>query len=354
MSWSTAAFYGLNALGSALNARTSARNTVAQSRFALDNARQNIVFNQGQRQEAMAWSNQSLAEQLALERRNLETQIRIADANRQAQLATALANIQAEEQAMARQAGLVKDESERQQAYARGQRDVVDANTDLFGNFEGQLDNQSGGIAEAIMEFVNANRPDAQGPAASGATAAREAALRASASGDVAGDVQRGADVNALSELMGNIGVTTGRNNQLGDLLANFARGSASTLDPALDAAKMWVRQAPITQDIVPQERYISPGEFRPQRYISDPAPIAGNSYLGDLLKLGAGLGARGAFNGMFRPSPYSLLRDGESFNNFGLQAPEAPNLDFMGGGQGVRLAGGNTGLVLRSNLGIR
>jgi hypothetical protein len=33
---------------------------------------------------------------------------------------------------------------------------------------------------------------------------------------------------------------------------------------------------------------------------------------------------------------------------------PTAPNLDYMGGGQGVRLGGGNTGLVLKSNLGIR
>lgn len=379
---------GANALGDALNARTAARNAIALSQAQTQNLIDNIAFNDAQRagamgfgrrqladeiafnntqrQDAQAYYGTNLADKLALERRNLEREVQVAQANRQAALGTLLENIAAQQKATADQKALIDAEQGRQQGYARGQRDVLDANAGLFDNFGGQLDTTAGGIADIIMQAVN-GQPSVTPvvPAARGdATAAREAALRDVARASVAGDVQRGASVNALGQLLSNIGVAAGRNNQIGDLLANFAKGSQATLDPALKAAGMAFEAKPILQELIPKEQYINPGEFIGPRYVSEgrfvsqnyvnnPMPMPRQNLLGDLLKTGANIGAAlnasGAFNS--KPaSPYSLATGG--------------NLDYMGGGQGLRLggsgeglrlgAGGETGLVLRSNLGIR
>jgi hypothetical protein len=295
MTWANAAFMGVDALGSALNARNSYKNTVS-----------------------------SVNEMVRVERANLVRALQAAEANRQAQM-----------QALLAQQAVADAERGRQQEFARGQRDVVDANVGMFGNFGGQMDGKAGAIAQTIMDFIAANPGSAQAPAARNeAVANREAAMRAQSAAEVGTDVRNGANVQAMGELMGDIGVGMGRNNELGMLLGNFAGGSAQAMGPEMDAARMWFRQSPI------EERFVQP---------------AGRvSYLGDLLKLGGQMGANGAFNGMFQPSPYALMAPGESFNRTGLQMPKAPNLDYMGGGQGVRLGGGNTGLVLSSNLGIR
>jgi len=354
MSWANAAFFGMDALGSAINARSSAKNLVSQAQFNTAELLRQLEFERNQRQQAMAFEGQSIQEQLATERRNLEREIQVAEANRQAQLGALLANVGAQRTSMDKQEQLIGDERSRQQQYASGQRDALDANVGMFNDFGGQMGGTADGISQAIMDFIAANQSGVQGPATnSDAVANREAALRQQAGAEVSTDVRNGANVNALGELLANIGVGMGRNNQISDLLGNFAQGSASTLDPALAAAKMWFEQKPIMQTAV-NEQYIKPGEFVAQRYFQNAAPVGKTNLLGDLLKMGGQMGMGGAFDGMFKPSPYSLMQPGESFNRTGLQMPTAPNLDYMGGGQGVRLGGGNTGLVLKSNLGIR
>ena len=384
--WAPAVFFGMDTLGGMLNARTAANNAITQSRAGTEDLRrqiafeqgqrqqamdwfarslqEQIAFEQGQRQQAMDWSARSLQEQIATEQRNLQREIQVAEQNRQAVLGTLLANLAAQRESMAKQEQLIDDERSRQQQYARGQRDVFEANTGMFGGFEGQMGTQAGAIAQTIMDFIAANQPAAQAPAASSPeVAAREAALRQQASGEVATDVRNQAAVRAFGDVLDNIGVAVNRNNDIASLFGNFARGSAATLDPALAAAKMWFEQKPIVQDSVVRERYISPGEFATQRYISpgefvtqryvhNPAPMPKQNFLGDLLKMGAQMGRAGAFDRFFQESPYSLTY-GMKLQEQGLQAPSAPNLDYMGGGQGLRLGGGNTGLVLKSNLGI-
>ena len=351
--WAPAVFFGMDTLGGMLNARTAANNAIAQSRAGTEELRRQIAFEQGQRQQAMDWSARSLQEQIATEQRNLQREIQVAEQNRQAVLGTLLANLAAQRESMAKQEQLIDDERSRQQQYARGQRDVFEANTGMFGGFEGQMGTQAGAIAQTIMDFIAANQPAAQAPAASSPeVAAREAALRQQASGEVATDVRNQAAVRAFGDVLDNIGVAVNRNNDIASLFGNFARGSAATLDPALAAAKMWFEQKPIVQDRVVRERYISPGEFVTQRYVQNPAPMPKQNFLGDLLKMGAQMGRAGAFDRFFQESPYSLTY-GMKLQEQGLQAPSAPNLDFMGGGQGLRLGGGNTGLVLKNNLGF-
>lgn len=336
--WGDAMLGGINALGSILNTRNDYRNAVAQAQF----------------------NTRTLGERLALEMRNLQSRIAIQQANNAAMVNAARANAARMIASIREQERLVGDERGRQQQYARGQRDAVDANIGLFGNFTGQMGDKAGAITDAIMELIASKDMPANGvPQASGAVAAREAAMVADAEAKVAADVQRGADLQSMDEVMGDIGVASGRNSQIAGLLGNFAEGSAAVLDPALRAAQMVWEEKPIMQSYVPQERFIEPTFFGKRQY------------LGDLLQMGAGFanaaGLGDKLNSLFRPSPYSLS-DGNT--GLGLKMPRAPNLDYMGGGlgallprapnlpdfgggQGLRLYG-NTGLVLGSNLGIK
>lgn len=384
-----AALFGVSALGDALNARTAANNSIALSRAQTQNLLDNIAFNNAQRADAMDWGRRQLADEIAfnatqrqqaqtyasgtladkiaLERRNLEREVQVAQANREATLSTLLENIAARQKSMGDQRALIDAEQGRQQAYARGQRDVLDANAGLFDNFGGQLNTTAGGLAETIMQAITGSQPPGVVPPTRSSTVAeREAGMRDRARTQVAGDVQRGANVNALGQLLTNIGVATGRNNQIGEILANFAKGSQATLDPALRAASMAFEAKPILQDIVPTEQYINPGpyigpqyvsagRFIGQNYVNNPLPAPARPLLGDLLKTGSNVFRAMNDAGMFNTRPSSGIDYSLATGN---------NLDLMGGGQGLRLdmpsgdglrlGGGETGLVLRSNLGIK
>lgn len=339
--WGDAALGGISSIGSMINSYYNYRNTVDQARF----------------------QTRTLGERLAMEMRNLQSRIAVAQANNAAMVRAANANASRLIASIMEQERLVNAERGRQQQYARGQRDAVDANIGLFKDFNGQMGAKAGAITDAIMELINANPAPDNAPAASGAVADREAALMAQTSAEVAGDVQRGANLESMDQVMGDIGVASGRNNQIADLLGNFAQGSAAVLDPALRAAQMVWEEKPIFQNYVRQERYIEP-VFKPR-----------TSYTGDMLQLGANLagmfGLGDWINRKTQPSPYSLMGGNESLTPFGgLRTPRGPNLDYMGGGlgallprapslpdmgggTGVRLFG-NTGLVLGDNLGIK
>lgn len=369
--WPTAGLYGVGAVGDALNARTAANNLIAQSQAQTKNVLDNIAFNNAQRADAMTWGRQqladeiafanaqrqqeqtyttsSLADKIALERRNLEREVQVAQANREATLGALLENIASQQAATDAQRGLIDAEQGRQQSYARGQRDALDANAGLFNNFNGQMGDTAGGIADAVMQAITGASPAAQAPAARGVTAEREAALRDQARSMVASDVQRSANVNALGQLLSNIGVATGRNSQISDLLANFAKGSQATLDPALKAAGMTFDAKPILQDTVATEQYINPGQYIGPKYISagrfvgenyvnNPMPAANTNMLGDLLKIGSNIGLALDNAGAFNAKPKSSV-------NYSLSSGS--------GGPGLKLGGSGSGLVLRSNLGI-
>jgi hypothetical protein len=319
--WGDVLSGGLNTIGSIFNTNLQYRNAVDQARF----------------------NTRTLAERLALEMRNLEQSIAIQRMNNAAMVAAARQNAAAQIRSIQEQERLIGNERGRQQEYSRGQRDAVDANIGLFGDFTGQMGGKAEAITDALMSLIDSKEMPANGmPAASGAVAAREAAMREQASADVADGVARGADLQSMDELLGDIGVASNRNNQISGLLGNFAQGSAAVLDPALAAAQMVFERKPIMRQAV-QERYIQP-TFNGR-----------TNMLGDLLQVGAQFMNRSGLDdrlaGLFRPSPYSLSGAG---SDAGLKLPKAPNLDWMGGGQGLRLGGGNTGLVLNSNLGIR
>ena len=293
--------------------------------------------------EQSQFNTRTLGERLAMEGRNLEQQARIQAANNAAMVDAARQNANAMIQALMRQEGLVREEQSRQQQYARGQRDVLDANVGLFGDFGGQMDESANSITSAIMELINSSEAPTEGvPQATGIAANREAAMRDVARGEVTEDVGRRANMQAFDDVMQGIGFDQGRNNQIGSLLANFAQGSASVLDPALQHAGMWFQQNPVQQTYVPQERYIE-------------RPFFGNtSRTGDFLQMFSQVGQAGGLgdylNGMFKPSPYDLSRGN---TGLGLKPTGIPNLESMGGGSGLRLSG-NTGMVLNSNLGLK
>lgn len=326
MGWGDFGLGAVGILGQMANANQAAGETVRQAEY----------------------QTQSLGQRLAMESRNLEQQARIAAANNAAMVDAARKNAESMIASLQRQEGLVGDEQQRQQQYARGQRDVVDANTGLFGDFAGQTDAQSGSIASAIMDLINSTQAPTDGtPAATGMAADREAAMRAAARSDVAGDVGRQSKIQAFDEVMKNIGFAQGSNNQLGSLLGNFAQGSASVLDPALKAAGMWFEETPIQQGYVPQERYINM-----------PYQSGGASKTGDLLQMFSQVGAKAGLGDKLN----AMFAD-PAATGAGLKMPRAPNMDYMGGGLGLtpQLGGGtglkvqgNSGLVLNSNLGIK
>jgi hypothetical protein len=151
----------------------------------------------------------------------------------------------------------------------------------------------------------------------SGPAADREASERSKASEEVSGDAGRLAEVLGFAEAMQGAGRNMQGNEQLAAILNNFARGSAGAGQAEIDS------QA---------------GRFQ-SRDIMRPAP----SMLGDMF-----VGLSGLYN------QYASQPKTGPYTGGGLQTPAAANLDYMGGGQGVRLNAGSTGLVMKSNLGIR
>ena len=222
-----------------------------------------------------------------------------------------------------RQQELAQQEMARQQIMARVGGDAFASSLGQFqGDFNQRIGDASSQIADFYREFLQRKTEQAQAaaaimPAATGPTASRQAASVAEASADVMGDAGRMADVQGFGEAMRQASEVMGGNEQLAALINNFARGSAGAGQAEIDAQSGRF----FTRDIQPQP----------------------NGMLGDLFVGLAGLGNQFMQNRQPVVPPSGL----------GLKAPTAPNLMDMNGGQGLRMGGG-TGLVTRSNLGIR
>jgi hypothetical protein len=231
-----------------------------------------------------------------------------------------------EEAIRQRQAELLAQEQARQQIYARGAGDAFGDSLGGFQGFEQQVGDASSQIADLYRQFLNQKTAQQQmiqaiAPMVSGPAADREASERSKASEEVSGDAGRLAEVLGFAEAMQGAGRNMQGNEQLAAILNNFARGSANAGQAEIDS------QA---------------GRFQ-SRDIMRPAP----SMLGDMF-----VGLAGLY-GNRNPVDYSLVPEGNGGQ--GLRPPVSPSLDYMGGGQGVRMGpSGSTGLVMKSNLGIR
>ena len=231
------------------------------------------------------------------------------------QLAQTREQIAFQEAIRQRQAQMAAQEQARQQIMARVAGDAFGSSLGQFqGDFNQRIGGASSQIADFYREFLDRKTAQEQAasaimPQAAGPTADRQASAMTEASADVAGDAGRMANVQGFGEAMRQVSETMGGNEQLAALINNFARGSAGAGQAEIDsqAGKFF------TRDIQPQA----------------------TGMLGDMC-----VGLSGLANQYMQNRP---------------QAPAAtggPGLR-MGGGESLRMGGG-TGLVNRSNLGIR
>jgi hypothetical protein len=225
-------------------------------------------------------------------------------------------------------------EIDRQQMYARAGGDAFADSLGQFNNFDQRMGDASSQIADLYKQFLQRKTEQEQvaqalAPAASGPTADREAAARAQASQDVMGDAGRMANVQGFGEVMNRISETLGGNEQLASLLQNFARGSAGAGQAEIDSQ---------VGNFI--GRNFQPGNFVSQDFARGPEFVTrniqpqNNSMLGDLF-----VGFSGLANSYLQNRP----------------PPSTVDYSLTGGAGGTGLrTGGGTGLVTRSNLGIR
>ena len=229
-----------------------------------------------------------------------------------------------EEAIRQRQKELMAQEVARQQIYARGAGDAFSGSLQGFSGFEQRVGDATAKIADIYRQFLNQRTAQQQmiealAPLATGPAAEREQATRQQERDDAQAQAGRLAAVEGFGKAMGDAWLNMQRNEQLAALLNNFARGSAAAGQAEIDsqAGRFFRRQA------------------------VEPAP----SRLGDLF-----VGLSDLYGQYQRKQPPDVA------DPIGLKLPTAPGLDYMHGAQGVRAdrPSGSTGLVLRSNLGIR
>ncbi|CAB5178691.1 hypothetical protein UFOVP156_25 [uncultured Caudovirales phage] len=338
-----ASVYGVDKLGSILNNFAQTSNAIAGYRAATENNQKNIELNAEQRKLSQAFQAGNLAEALAIERKNLAGSI--ADKQRIAAL----------------QLAVVQDEVARQQELARGGTAAVDASIGLYGNYEDQLAAKRNEMAQVFWDSVNQSKPQVAGvnPSAIGAVADRQAAMGAVKQELANADANNLAGVRSFGQLFNESLIGQRRNNQIQDILRNFALNSQRTAQ-----AENTFAQAPSFV----AEKYAGPtSPFIAERYVNNAPPAPLRNPLGDLLKVGA-RGADLYFNSGrssnsgsdpygLSPDTYNLMPAGD-FSRLGLQAPESRMIDGTmqtNGSLGLdRFATGETGLTLPRGLGIK
>lgn len=230
-----------------------------------------------------------------------------------------------------RQAELAAQERARQQIMARVSGDAFGGSLGQFqGDFNQRIGGASSQIADFYREFLNRKTQQQQIaqailPAATGPAADRQASAMSEASADVMGNADRMANVQGFGEAMRQVSEVMGGNEQLASLINNFARGSAGAGQAEIES------QA---------------GRFMTRDIQAQPNGMLGDLFVGLSTLAGQHLNQPKPM----KPADYSLST---GTGSPGVRLPSAPGLPEMGGGQGVRLGGG-TGLVSRSNLGIR
>jgi hypothetical protein len=245
----------------------------------------------------------------------------VRSANRQ-QLAQTREQVAFQEAIRQRQQEIAQQEIARQQIMARVAGDAFGGSLGQFqGDFNQRIGGASSQIADFYREFLQRKTAQEQAttalmPQATGPTADRQASAMTEASANVQGDAGRMADVQGFGEAMRQVSEAMGGNEQLAALVNNFARGSAGAGQAEIGAQAGRF----MTRDIQPQP----------------------NGMLGDLFVGLSGLANQYMQN---RPTPSTV--------NYSLSTGTGGPSLRIGGGESLRLGGG-TGLVNRSNLGIR
>lgn len=182
---------------------------------------------------------------------------------------------------LAAQKALLDEEQGRQQEFAQGARDAFDANVGLYNNFEGQIGDQKNVLAQMFLDTLASGKAPENVPAAMpGAVANREAAMLADATSKSQADARNLAGLQAFGQVFQNNAIQQGRNSTIADIINNFAAGSRAALDPAMQAAN-------VSQYVEKQN----------------------TNYLGDMLKLGAGLSDRFGSRTPQTTSPYAIVQ---------------------------------------------
>lgn len=231
------------------------------------------------------------------------------------QLAQTREQIAFQEAIRQRQAEMAQQEIARQQIMARTAGDAFGSSLGQFqGDFNQRIGDASSQIADFYREFLQRKTEQQRIaesilPAITGPGADRQASSVAEASADVMGDAGRMANTQGFGEAMRQVSEVMGGNEQLAALVNNFARGSANAGQAEIDSQQGKF----FTRDIKPQP----------------------NGMLGDLF-----VGLSGLAN-QYMSQPKVTPDTGQGLR--------------MGGGEGLRMpSSGGTGLVMRSNLGIR
>lgn len=320
---------GVSMAGSLLNGRAQADAQVRAAEAATDDIRKKIAFEADQRAQNIDFSQKTLGEILAIERKNLNNEL------------------MDRERMIREQQALISAEQQRQQSLARGGRDTLDTSTALYGNYEGQIGDRANTLAHLFMDSITGADSGATAPAATGAVADREAAMRDRKRADVVKEVASLAGMRGFSDLFGDTTIAQNRNSQVADILRNFADGSERTLAPALKASSI---------PLYVREKFAGANNFIKENYTPE-APLNPNatSSIGDLFKVaGSGLGLYSMMGGKMptfgsgTSNNYSLMPESGNFSGIGLRdTGGAPSLGLSLGGNA------GSGLQLPKGLGI-
>lgn len=205
---------------------------------------------------------------------------------------------------------LLDEEQGRQQEFTRGSRDALDSSVGLYGNFQGQIDQEGGVLGQMFRDALNAGIKPENVPAAVGAVAERQAGMIDQANARSANQATNLGRVQGFDRAFQNVARQQGNNQTIAEILNNFASGSRAALEPALQMANT-------------------------STYVAKP----NTNYLGDMLLMGAGLSNRFAKPSQPTTSPFALMQPGMS----------APRMSFDGlGGERPKVQPTTDGIKLR------
>jgi hypothetical protein len=148
-----------------------------------------------------------------------------------------------------KQIALRDQEIQRQQMYAKAVADAVDASKGQYSDVNTDIGNKQSSIADAFQTALDHQPTNSIVPQAmAGAVADKEAAMRALASGDASRNANNLANVQSLGEVFTDKGRALNRNNQVSNMLRNFAQGSGQATNAQIGAAEGKFMERPQVQ----------------------------------------------------------------------------------------------------------
>lgn len=317
----------IGAIGNAINARSDRKAAERMGRHELEQLQRRIELDDRNRAERIQWDSTSLAEQIARERQNLQQAKDDQDLNIVRAMATLKENLEAKQASSDRVYGLAGQERGRQQEYGRAQGDAFANSLGEFGAFQPDMAAKQDSLAAIFADMLGREGPASNAPAATGETARFEADARAQASGMVGDQANKLAALQAFGGTMFDKSMAMGRNQQLNEIIRNFAQGSQAALAPEVDAASMYFQSNPILTN-TPTASLPSRGRYIEQRFVNQPMMQRSPSMLGDLFVGMANAGMAYANQPTPAPSPYALKPPTTSGQT---------GLTLGGGGLGIR-----------------